>query len=183
MNDDLISRSALKKALEVTQYNDIDDLTRTERLIDNAPTVEVPENTVNCVLTMFGKCSYNETGCSDCEIKDKIRKALNDKPQDDLISRSALKEHKFTTQVCNGVEIESVDVVAVATIDNAPTVLTISDNPTNGDMIKALFPDGKICITNNFEIGLRFKSDNWIIWFKDRWWNAPYKKEAENEND
>ena len=40
MNDDIISRSALKKALEVTQYNDIDDLTRTERLIDNAPTDE-----------------------------------------------------------------------------------------------------------------------------------------------
>ena len=78
---DLISRSALKKALEVTQYNDIDDLTRTERLIDNAPTVEVPENTVNCVLTMFGKCSYNETGCSDCKIKDKIRKELNARPQ------------------------------------------------------------------------------------------------------
>ncbi len=29
---------------------------------------------------MFGKCSYNETGCSDCEIKDKIRKALNERP-------------------------------------------------------------------------------------------------------
>jgi hypothetical protein len=39
MNDDLISRKALKKALEVTQYNDIDDLTRTERLIDEASTV------------------------------------------------------------------------------------------------------------------------------------------------
>lgn len=74
---DLISREAFKKALEVTQYNDFDDLIRTERLIDNAPPVEVPENTVNCVLTMFGKCSYNETGCSDCEIKNKIRKALN----------------------------------------------------------------------------------------------------------
>lgn len=37
---DLISREALKRALEVTQYNDIDDLTRTERLIDNASTVE-----------------------------------------------------------------------------------------------------------------------------------------------
>lgn len=37
---DLISREALKKTFEVTQYNDIDDLTRTERLIDNAPTVE-----------------------------------------------------------------------------------------------------------------------------------------------
>lgn len=51
------------------------------KCIDNAPTVEVPENAVNCVLTMFGKCSYNETGCSDCEIKDKIRKALNERPQ------------------------------------------------------------------------------------------------------
>ena len=37
---DLISHEALKKALEVTQYNDIDDLTRTERLIDNALAVE-----------------------------------------------------------------------------------------------------------------------------------------------
>lgn len=44
--------------------------------IDNAPTVEVSENAVNCVLTEFGNCSYNKTGCSDCEIKDKIRKAL-----------------------------------------------------------------------------------------------------------
>lgn len=43
MNNDLISRSALRKALEVTQYNDIDDLTRTERLIDNAPTVTIKE--------------------------------------------------------------------------------------------------------------------------------------------
>ena len=85
MNDDLISRSALRKDLEVTQYNDFDDLTRTERLINNAKTVEVPENTVNCVLTMFGKCSYNETGCSDCEIKDKIRKALNARPHGEWV--------------------------------------------------------------------------------------------------
>ena len=42
--------------------------------------------------------------------------------QGDLISRTWLKEHKFTTQVCNGLEIENVDVVAVATIDNALTV-------------------------------------------------------------
>jgi len=39
MKNDLVSREALKEALEVTQYNDIDDLTKTERLIDNAPTV------------------------------------------------------------------------------------------------------------------------------------------------
>lgn len=40
MNNDLISREDLKKALEVTQYNDIDDLTRTERLINNASPIE-----------------------------------------------------------------------------------------------------------------------------------------------
>ena len=37
---DLISRSALKEALSQTPYNDYDDLTRTENLIDNATTVE-----------------------------------------------------------------------------------------------------------------------------------------------
>lgn len=36
----LIDADALIKALEVIQYNDIDDLSRTEDLIDNAPTVE-----------------------------------------------------------------------------------------------------------------------------------------------
>lgn len=40
----------------------------------------------------------------------------------DLISREALKEHKFTTQVANGVEIQDIEVVPVASIDNAPTV-------------------------------------------------------------
>lgn len=56
------------------------------------------------------------------EALDLAIKALEERPQGDLISRTWLKEHKFTTQVCNGLEIEDVDVVAVATIDNAPTV-------------------------------------------------------------
>lgn len=34
-----IDADALKKAIEVAPYNDIDDLTRTEQLIDDAPTV------------------------------------------------------------------------------------------------------------------------------------------------
>lgn len=37
----LIDADALIKALEVIQYNDIDDLSRTEDLIDNAPTVSI----------------------------------------------------------------------------------------------------------------------------------------------
>lgn len=36
----MIDADALIKALEITQYNDIDDLSRTEDLIDNAPTIE-----------------------------------------------------------------------------------------------------------------------------------------------
>ena len=42
--------------------------------IDNAPTVQ-PE--LDCALKEFGDCSYSETGCSDCKIKNKIRTALN----------------------------------------------------------------------------------------------------------
>ena len=38
--------------------------------------VEEVDKYGNCVLTMFGDCSYQETGCSDCKIKEKIRKAL-----------------------------------------------------------------------------------------------------------
>lgn len=41
--------------------------------IDNAPTVQ-PED---CALKEFGDCSYPETGCSDCKIKNRIRTALN----------------------------------------------------------------------------------------------------------
>lgn len=37
---DLISREALRKEFEDLFYNDYDDMKRTERLIDNAPTVE-----------------------------------------------------------------------------------------------------------------------------------------------
>ena len=40
MNNDLISREALKEAFEDLFYNDYDDQKRTERLINNAPTVE-----------------------------------------------------------------------------------------------------------------------------------------------
>lgn len=72
---------ALKEDFDCVGFNDYDDYNRALRIIDNAQTVEVPENAVNCVLTMFGECSYNKTGCHDCEIKVKIRKALEERPQ------------------------------------------------------------------------------------------------------
>lgn len=54
-------------------------------------------------------------------------------------------------------------------IDNEPTVLTVPDNPTNGDIIMALFP-------NRAE----FNGGEGSFFLKD-WWNAPYNKEADND--
>lgn len=38
-----------------------------------------PQKQGGCILTEFGDCSYNETGCSGCMIKEKIRTALSAK--------------------------------------------------------------------------------------------------------
>ena len=85
MNNDLISRSALIKWIDdsVSQFGgtysaDMMNMWGLfkDYLINNVRPVEVPENAVNCVLTMCGECSYNKTGCSDCEIIQKIGKAL-----------------------------------------------------------------------------------------------------------
>lgn len=38
------------------------------------------------------------------------------------IDADELKKHKFTTQIRNGLEIEDIEVVPVASIDNAPTI-------------------------------------------------------------
>ena len=59
---------------------------------------------------------------------DVAENATSDRPQGDLISRAWLKKHKFTTPVCNGLELEDVDVVGVATIDNAPTVVAYTED-------------------------------------------------------
>ena len=81
MNNDLISREALKEVIKecAYSYDGVNTWIMKDEvlgMIDNAPTVEAPENAVNCVLTMFGDCSYEETGCSDCKIKEKIRRHL-----------------------------------------------------------------------------------------------------------
>ena len=57
-------------------------------------------------------------------------------------------------------------------LDMSPTVLAIPENPTNGDMIKAIFPDIDFhCMQSAFG----------IISFDLEWWNAPYKAESEGK--
>lgn len=45
-------------------------------------------NEHNCMMTVFGECSYAETGCGDCAVVEKVRNALDkyepkDEPQTD----------------------------------------------------------------------------------------------------
>ena len=43
----------------------------------------------DCVLKQFGECTYTDTGCSDCKVKQKIRAALEQpEPCEDAVSRN-----------------------------------------------------------------------------------------------
>jgi hypothetical protein len=57
----------------------------------------------------------------------------------------------------------------------------ISDNATNGDMIKAMFPNGKEYDNDGdvrYEIEIDFDY-SFCSYFDGVWWNSPYKKEVE----
>ena len=56
-------------------------------------------------------------------------------------------------------------------------VLTIPENPTNGDMVKALF--GVDVVDDfNYTLGVKLNNSNYIQINKD-WWNAPYNADKE----
>lgn len=56
--------------------------------------------------------------------------------------------------------------------------ITISENMTNGDMIKAIFPNIEVKERNNvYEV--YFGIGTAIQFFNYRWWNAPYEAESE----
>lgn len=45
----------------------------------------------DCVLKQFGECTYTDTGCSDCKVKQKIRVALGKpEPCENAVSRAEL---------------------------------------------------------------------------------------------
>ena len=57
----------------------------------------------------------------------------------------------------------------------------LPDNPTNGDMIMALFPKvyvQKILDNNDEVIGFETYLDGGSQCFMADWWNAPYEKEV-----
>lgn len=60
-------------------------------------------------------------------------------------------------------------------------LVTFSDNPTNGDVIKALFPNSEaIFMLRNVLKTDIIKIENEAFLVDENWWNAPYKKESED---
>ena len=63
-------------------------------------------------------------------------------------------------------------------LDNAKTFLIIPENATNGDMIKALFPNAEIFKREEYGyhyvfVTIKDMGNCWKI--RGEWWNAPYK--------
>ena len=61
----------------------------------------------------------------------------------------------------------------------------MNDNATNGDVIKAMFPDyevtGRILFNEGWRIVVKLYKEDWTHDFDLDWWNAPYTKEQNNE--
>lgn len=56
-------------------------------------------------------------------------------------------------------------------------VLAFPENPTNGDMIRTVFPNASIEVRN---ISVYVDLGN-IVGFSRRWWDAPYEQRGEQE--
>lgn len=67
-------------------------------------------------------------------------------------------------------------------LDEVPTVnaIVIPNNATNGDVIKALFPDVKIHQSGGYT-GCLFRPSVMLDDIRSEWWNAPYKAESEDK--
>lgn len=59
-----------------------------------------------------------------------------------------------------------------------PNIIEIPDNATNGDMIKALFPNAEYWDSTEFENEERinFEDNDCLECLNLDWWNAPYKR-------
>lgn len=81
---------------------------------------------------------------------------------------------------CQNQKSRTVDCNDIARF---PIVLRFPKNPTNGDVIKALFPDAESWFDmEDNVIRIDFGSETLeclnLNWWND-WWKAPYKKGAE----
>lgn len=107
-----------------------------------------------------------------CGLEDGKRKALEQQPSEDCVSRKAFMDSY------NGIEtpIGYRKVVDMQVVEDLPPVKpTFPKGTTNGDMIKAMFPNVEVTEKNNgYEV--YFGIGTATQYFNYQWWNAPYKK-------
>jgi len=72
-------------------------------------------------------------------------------------------------------EVINANVIMLCNPLAVKKAVVIPENPTNGDVIKALFPDYKTEI--EYERVIFFKNDESWITCHPEWWNSPYKAE------
>lgn len=87
-----------------------------------------------------------------------------------LIDANYIKQCVMNIKKTDNIDEILCNLVKVV-IDQGPTVFTIPENPTNGDIIKIIFPSIALYEKNHDAIEISFKGC---------WWNAPYM-EAEHE--
>ena len=95
MIDDLIRRSDAMKAIYKARTRDVVSYHYADLFINalcRVPSADRPNEVIygnehNCMMTIFGECSYAETGCGDCTVVEKVRKALSaDRPQGEWVN-------------------------------------------------------------------------------------------------
>ena len=81
--------------------------------------------------------------------------------------------HKTMTGETDTNEVEALDM-AIKALEDKPCdgVILIPKNATNGDMIKAMFPNAK---ANVFVKEVGVKGLDTYSTFTKKWWNAPYE--------
>lgn len=75
--------------------------------------------------------------------------------------------------------MQRIHISIIQDNDTSPTVVTLSDDPTNGGMIKAMFPTIESRLDERTGIMLAKWADGTTKTFKADWWNSPYKRGTE----
>lgn len=81
------------------------------------------------------------------------------------------------------IEEDAFDNFATCMMSAVRVGTVFPENATNGDMIKAMFPEVKECYGECGCVGVTWRmiDDDYIHWFRKDWWNArydPQKSEA-----
>lgn len=115
-------------------------------------------------------------------IKEAI-KALEQQPSEDCVSRQAVVEYIKACGAELGHDCEN-EIVVEDILNMPPVTPTFPNGATNGDMIKAMFPNQTIgcAIPITDRNGAKFyrTAINGVTDFTADWWNAQYKRGDEN---